>query len=148
MKFTPKTAEQIEKEQTSFAPFPNGEYDFEFEDATDEVSQSSGNDMIKLKVNIYNAEGSRRVVFDYLTTGKAEYKLRHCAEACGLLADYENGSIEAEQFIGHSGKCKVRAVPAKDGYPAKNDIQDYIVKPNAVKVVLKQTEPESDIIPF
>jgi hypothetical protein len=122
MKFKPKS----EREVSSAGLFPPGEYDFEIVEATEDTSKS-GNDMIVMKVSIFNQEGQRRFVFDYLVdTDGGAYKIRHCAESVGLLASYERGELEADDLVGKAGTCKVGIQKDKTGnYPDKNVINDY-----------------------
>lgn len=121
MKFAPKTAAEIDSGDL----WPNGTYDFEIASA-EEATSKAGNDMIKLRVKIFNDAGQSQTVFDYLMESVA-YKLRHACEACGLLGDYEAGELNAEDFEGKSGTCKVNVQKDKSGqYPDKNGITDYL----------------------
>jgi hypothetical protein len=120
MRFAPKTDEEIATDNLLAA----GEYDFEVRGAVDDVSKK-GNDMIKLTLAVFDDAGSFRTITDYLLESLA-YKLKHACEAVGLSAAYEAGEVEALDFVGKSGRCKVKVDPAKDGYPAKNSIADYI----------------------
>lgn len=123
MRFEPKT----EAEVASGDLWQPGTYDFEISEATEEVSKA-GNEMIKLKLLIYNEDGNRRVVFDYLME-KVPYKLRHCAVACGLQNKYESGVLTADDLIGHAGRCKISIRKDKTGqYPDQNQIADYLVE--------------------
>jgi len=124
MRFTPKSDEQIKKE-SNFSLFPKGDYDFEIKQATDKVS-SARNEMIELRVTVYNSEGSSRGIFDYLIESVI-WKVHHCAQACGLEAEYNAGKLEAYMFEGKVGRCKVVITPAKGEWPEKNTIADYIV---------------------
>lgn len=124
MDFKPKD----EKDLNSFDLLPDGSvYDFEVLEATDETSKS-GNDMIKLKIGIYTSEKIGPRIFDYLLEAM-EAKLRHFCDSVGLLSEYEQGSLDAYSCRGRSGKCKIGIQPAKDTYPAKNVIKDYICRP-------------------
>lgn len=123
MQFQPKT----EKEIAEADLLPAGIYDFEIASADDKTS-TKGNQMIALKLYVYDAEGAQRVVFDYLMEALA-YKLRHAAGACGLLERYETGHLDSTDFHGKTGKCKIVIQKDKTGqYADKNSVQDYIVK--------------------
>src|ERR1700743_397792 len=98
MKFTPKTDDQIVEDSL----WPEGEYDFEVAYAEDKVSKND-NEMIALKIFVYNGAAESRSVFDYFLESMA-FKLRHPAYACGLGQEYEGGSLTAENFSGKSGK--------------------------------------------
>lgn len=125
MQFTPKT----EKEVAEAGLLPKGTYDFEIVEAKDKVSKSN-NEMIELKVAIYDENGSARFIFDYLLESVA-YKLRHAAYACGLGAHYENGVLSAHDFVGKSGQAEVIIQKDKTGqYSDKNSVRDYVVGAN------------------
>lgn len=125
MRFTPKSENEIASENL-LAP---GVYGFEIADAEDAVSKASGADMIKLTVHVFSEDGSPVTIFDYLME-KVAYKLRHAADVCGLLGKYERGALEAIDFRGKTGRCKVAVQKDKSGqFPDKNSIADYIVTP-------------------
>lgn len=105
--------------------FPEGEYSFEVAEAEDKTS-AAGNEMLAIKLNV-STEDTAHGVYDYLVrTGKTAYKLRHFADAVGMLPDYEKGDLSADKVLGRTGKCKVAVQPEKDGYPAKNVVRDYV----------------------
>lgn len=131
MRFQPKTEKEIQEANL----WPAGIYDFEILPDTkigansystcDRVSKS-GNDMIQLVVKVVNDEGRDRVVIDYLME-QIEYKLRHAAVACGLEDEYESGQLHADQFIGKTGKLKLKIEKDKNGqYADKNAVADYV----------------------
>ena len=121
MKFTPKTEEEIQ-ESSLWQP---GVYDFEIIDA-DEARSKSGNDMIKLHLNVFDANGDSRIMYDYLLEAMP-HKLRHAADACSLLDHYEMGNLEAHQFVAKTGKLKISISKDKTGqYPDRNQISDYV----------------------
>lgn len=159
MRITPKTEEQIKEE--SNVNWPAGEYEFEVvPDATlgqnmvytkDDTS-AKGNDMIVLVLRVYNAKGQSRIIIDYLLEAMA-FKLRHACEACGLLAKYQGGELHAHDFVGKTGKLKLKIQPAKGEYKEKNVVDDYIVSANAHTVAKgngfqPQAEALDDEIPF
>lgn len=122
MQFTPKT----EKEIIEANLWPASEYGFTIAKAEDTVSKG-GNPMIKLTMNIVNNEARSMIIFDYLLEA-IEYKLRHCAEACGLLGKYETGHLNAIDFEGKEGTLKLVIQKGNDQYPNdKNSVADYIV---------------------
>lgn len=119
MRTTPKT----EKELAEVGLWPAGTVDFEVLTA-EETTSSKGNDMIKLKIKIFNDAGESKTVLDYLLDAMPG-KLRHAAEAFGLLQEYEAGGFEAIDCEGKTGKCKIK-IDKSEGYPDKNGIADYI----------------------
>lgn len=137
MKFEPKS----EKEVSNANLLPLGTYDAEVGTAEDKVS-AAGNEMIKLDLSVYDATGKTHFVYDYLLEALA-YKLRHAAEACGLLERYEAGNLEAEDFIGKTCKVKIKVQVDKDGkYPDKNVIQDYVIPAKKVQSISKDAIEE------
>lgn len=148
MRTTPKS----EKELAEAGLWPAGTYDFEVLTAEDTTSRK-GADMIKLKVKIYNDEGQSQTVFDYLLDAMA-HKLRHAAEAFGLLDEYEAGGFDAIDCEGKTGKVKIK-IEKSEGYPDKNAIADYIVTPSVVGMVKAEKKARvagggdlDDSIPF
>lgn len=148
MRFDPKT----EKEIAEGGLLPLGNYDFEVTYAEEKQSKT-GNDMIELKVRIYDNEGQGRTIFDYLvSTDGSAYKIRHFAYSIGMGDDYERGELRADKLIGATGKAKVFIKKDKSGqYPDKNAIADYL--PPAVKNGATLTPAEGraaldDDIPF
>jgi len=150
MRFTPKSEKEIAESNL----LPEGEYPFEISSGADKISKA-GNEMIELWVRVYKPDGSFNQVADYLMESMA-YKLRHAAEACGLLDKYEAGSIVGTDFVGKTGMLKLNITKDKAGqYPDKNGIKDYIVpKEGEAKVAIpkdalqKTVDPMADDIPF
>ncbi len=146
MRFTPKT----EKEISESNMLPEGEYTFEVSSGADKISKS-GNEMIELWVRVYKPDGTFNQVADYLLESIA-YKLRHAAEACGLLDKYEAGTILGTDFIGKTGTLKLGIQKDKTGaYPDKNTIKDYILpKEGESRVALPKDKNDGleDAIPF
>lgn len=150
MKFTPKTEEEIQKESSKFGPWPNGVYDFEVFEAEDKTSKN-GNDMLVLTLHIFNPDGHRRTVYDYLLEN-IPHKLKHAAEACGLHRQYTSGSLDKDDFYGKTGRLKLGIQPERDGYPAKNVVRDYLpakpVNGAAVSAPVSRKVDLDDEIPF
>lgn len=145
MNFEPKTEMELQSEALA----PDGDYNFEVLEASDETSKKSGNPMIKVNLGLYFGEAIRWRTFDYLLPAMAS-KLRHFCDTTGLLAKYESGQLRAVDCVGRSGKCRVIVEEDKSGqYPDKNKVSDYVVR--AAKPLEKQAsaEPETpDDIPF
>ena len=121
--FKPKTEKEIEEEMI----FPAGDYDFDVLTAEDTVSKSSGNSMIKIKLGVYVGSQIRRID-DYLLPAMSA-KLRHFCDTTGLLSKYEAGTLEAADCLGRAGRVKIAVDPAKEAYPAKNVVKDYVCRP-------------------
>lgn len=144
MRFQPKT----EKEVAEAGLWKAGLYDFEIAEAAEKIS-AKGNDMIELKIRVYDADGNWRGVFDWLVdTEGGAFKTRHFADCTGMLAEYEKGELRAEDLVSKTGRCKLVIKKDKSGeYPDKNAIADYI-KPGTGEVT-KAADPDlDDSIPF
>jgi hypothetical protein len=122
MRFAPKSENEIAADGL----LTPGIYDFQITDAEDAISKASGAEMIKLTINVFNEDGTATVIYDYLME-KVAYKLRHAAEACGLLGAYDRGELDAIDFRDRTGRCKVAVQKDRSGqYPDKNSIADYL----------------------
>lgn len=121
MKFKPLS----DKEIAEMNLWPEGVYGFEILAATDEVSKS-GNEMIKVKLAVFNNDGRQTVLFDYLLESMA-FKLKHVAKVTGNLDKYEAGVLLAADLVGKSGNLKLKIQKDKTGqYPDKNVVADYV----------------------
>lgn len=121
MKFTPTTEEQ--QERRTFEPFPAGEYDYTVEEAADETSKA-GKPMIHITLFVYNAEGHKRVVHDYLLASAA-WKIKQFAASAGLLDRYDSGEIEAYEMVGKTGRLKLK-IESSEQYGDQNKVAFYI----------------------
>lgn len=152
MPYVAKSEEQLAKEGL----LPDGEYDFEVT-ATDDKPSKSGNEMFTLSLNVFGDDGNGHFVKDYIALGSnfGERKLRHAADACGLIAVYESGKLKAADFMGKSGKVKIKTQAGNADFPMpKNTVADYVKRTPGLdpvkaehKAVAKQVE-EEDSIPF
>jgi hypothetical protein len=118
-----------------------------------EKESSQGNDMAELEVWIFDKTGNRRLVFDYLVnTDKAAWKVHRFAASCGLLPQYQTGTLISNEMIGRTGLCKITTQKATQEYAAKNIIQDYIKAPGVATPASKRTKAAADdlddVIPF
>lgn len=149
MRFTPKTDEEIKAASPDFEPWPIGDVDFEIAEAIERQS-AAGNDMIELKMLIFNHEGRRRVISDYLLSNQ-QWKLKQACYSCGMHAAYDNGVTDAEDFVGRTGKLKIGVQPASEQYKAKNKVTAYIAsssRPTERHERVPATADLDDEIPF
>lgn len=102
-----------------------GTYDFEVVE-TDDKPSKKGNDMVTLKLHVFESDGTPRIIFDYLVPEALPHKFKHACNACGLLAEYEAGTIEASSFMGRTGKAVIAIQPAQGQYLEKSIIKDYV----------------------
>jgi hypothetical protein len=148
MKFDPNAV--TEKVKSTFDPWQIGEYDFEVAEAEERQSKA-GNDMIAVRLNVFNAEGGRCVVFFYILSNQV-WKLKQFAEATGMLADFEAGEMSAELMVGRTGRVKLGIEPAQNGYEAKNSVKAFLPGKQAPKQApARMKVPAGDLedeIPF
>lgn len=125
MKVTPKT----EKEIAEANLLKIGIYDAEVIKAEDTMSKA-GNDMIALTLRVFG-EDVAVLVNDFLLDAIA-YKVRHAAEAMGLLSDYETGHLTASDMMGKTVRVRIAIQKDKNGqYPDRNGVADYVVDKSA-----------------
>jgi hypothetical protein len=120
MKFNPSTEEDL----AARAIWTSGIYPFRILDAEEKLSSGKGNPMLELKIEITKRDGSTRIVRDYLLAQRPE-KLLHAARVCGVSDKYLAGELEADDFVGKTGKLKLGIQRSKE-WPTKNVVQDYI----------------------
>ncbi len=121
-------------------PFRPGEYDFIIQ-SVEETTSAKGNDMLKLTLHVFDKEGEKRTVFDYILSSQAgQWKARHMMEAIGMTEQYELGTIDPIAIEGRPGRCKLGIEPGNAQYPAKNKVQDYI-SPTAAKAAPAASRP-------
>lgn len=143
MKFTPKTNEEIAMD--GLIP-DKAICDFEIVAGYDKTSKA-GNEMIELKINVFDSSGRGRIINDYIME-KIPHKLRHACEACGLLDNYNSGSLMGSDFTGRTGRCKIGVDQGSADFPLpKNKIVDYI-KPSGPIVNALTKDVFNDEVPF
>lgn len=101
-----------------------GVYPFEVIAASEVLSQN-GNEMIKLKLAVFGADGQQVHVFDYLLE-KLAYKIRHFCEHTGMLDKYEKGTLSELDCEGKAGYVQLGIDPAKGIFMPKNSVKDYV----------------------
>lgn len=150
--YQPKTEEQIAKEGL----LPEAIYEAEIIESEAKTSKS-GNEMIALKVKVFDEEGGQHIVFDYIVFGNnfGERKFRHAAVACNLLDKYTAGKLEADDFVNTMCRVEVKQQKGTTEYPnPKNIIFDYIERDQDLQAIKKQVAPKksdedlNDGIPF
>ena len=125
MRITVRTPAELQAESSrSNNIWPRGNYDFEVMAAEEKVSKS-GNEMIELRLRVYDAAGNSQTIWDYLLDNIA-YKIAHACETMGLADQYAVGELHAEDFIGKTGKLVLYIRKAENGYAEKNAVADYV----------------------
>ena len=158
-RYTPKTEQELAEEGL----IPSKTIcDVEVAEAVDKPSKA-GNPMITLKLNVFDDTGAMRAIYDYIvpSTNFGERKLRHAADAFGLMEKYEAGTVWAEDFLNQMGKAEIGQSKPTDEYPLpKNIVTDYIGRAEATvmqddsrkkpmkKAAKATSEDLGDSIPF
>jgi len=145
MRLTPMSDEQL----AVMNLLPDGEYQFEVTNAEDTKSKS-GNDMIKLTLTVWDAEGRQHTVYDYLLEAMPK-KLKHFAKHLGLITKYESGELLADDCIGKCGTLDLIIQEDKSGkYPPRNSVADYVEKKDFVNhgSPVKEGDLFDDDLPF
>lgn len=144
MKHTPQTDEQI----AASGLLEAGTYDFEVRTAEDKTS-SKGNEMIEVKLNVFDTDGSVKQITDWIMPQMAK-KFKHFHNATDMMAKYESGSLVADDVIGKTGKCMIKQEPYtnKDGLKVmSNKVDDYVKRENLGTEPMNKDVAE-DSIPF
>jgi len=119
MKFPPRTEQEVSR------ILAEGNADFVVDAADENISKTSGNVSIKLTLRCTDKNFKTGTVFDYLSP-HMEYKLRHFCVGTGLENEYETGLLMPSMCIGRRGTLKLKIEKAKDTYPDKNVVIDYL----------------------
>lgn len=124
MRFTPKSEQEIQQER--FPLLAKGKYHFEIFRAEEKVSKR-GTEMIALGLRIMDSGlNNVGICNDFLMAGPMEFKIKHCADACGLSAAYQTGELHAGQFLHKTGICEIGIQKDKTGqYSDRNCVNDY-----------------------
>lgn len=148
MTYIPKTEETLAKEGL----LPEGIYDFEVIETSDQPSKK-GNDMFTLKLYVFDNDGSQRFIFDYIALGNnfGERKLRHAADACGLMDTYNSGKLTDRDFLNKCGKILLKQQNGTADFPMpKNIVSDYLSRDDsggaAHDAPAKPIKPAGEII--
>lgn len=106
-----------------------GEYAFQVKSIAEKPTKSGNNHQLEVEISIV-ANGRENTLRDWVLTDHEEmgWKLRHFAATCGLIQRYDNKTLEARDFLGKNGICKLAVKEyEKDGEKMKgNSVVDYI----------------------
>jgi hypothetical protein len=105
MKFEPLSEQE---ERDLFLPLAAGKASFVIKKSDAHHSPSSGNDGIKIVLNVTDCNGTHGVVVDYLMNSKHPYprmKIKAFCQSVGQVAMYEAGTIDPQSLEGLRGEC-------------------------------------------
>lgn len=128
-----------------------GDYDFQVSMAVEKISKS-GNEMIELILDVYDQDGNKYKVWDYLvSTPKALFKIKNFCEAVGLGDKFKSNELTADECVDMHGRCHVGVRPATGEYKESNNV-DYYIESKAKLAPVSNEKPVDDLedsdIPF
>ncbi len=110
---------------------PEGIYEFVVTKAEEKISQS-GNEMIRLSLQIWDKAGKEHFVFCNLLNAMP-HLLKHFCEATNLMDSYNSGILTHYNCENVSGHCKIIIEKGKikcpsplEFYPDKNVVKDFL----------------------
>lgn len=152
MRFTPFSKEEAEKKRVGL--LPEGRYNARVIAATDKVSQSSGNEMIELELEVFGPDGSV-VIKDWLIAiDSMAWKTQHFSEAAGLERVYASGSLAETDCVGKSVCVDIKVQQPKPGdkyQRPQNRVMDYMAQGFADPLPARAAQPakaDDEEIPF
>lgn len=153
-------SEQEANNQNTSAPIPEGEYQFKVTGCGEQTSKS-GNPMlvVKFAVKMPNGLGTQGILRNHtewlLLTEQWQWKLRHLADACGLLAKYEANTLDALDLIGRTGRFHLTHQTNQDTGQVNARVKVYhkrSTQPVAAEPAVKQNQEVhaefNDDVPF
>ena len=115
MRFEPKSDKEL------YGLLDDGEYDFEIIEAKDDVSKTSGNEMLVVTAKVFGPDKDHTIK-DYITNNG---KLKKLCDTLGMMDAYNAGDLPAIDLVGACGKCKV-GIEKSEQYGDKNRIVSYV----------------------
>lgn len=153
MKYEYVDPQVLDKQKNVLTP---GSADFEIKAAEDTVSQSSQKDMIKLTVQVWDADGKSGNIFDYLVgSANCVWKIKEFCDSIGKPQWYAPGfELKADDLIGQTGKAIIAIEKSRDEkYGDRMKIKSYL-PPKVSDAVKTSTPPPTktdfvdDDVPF
>lgn len=125
-------------------PIPEGEYEVGILNSTDEISKTSGKEMIKLEVQIISGEYKNRKLYQYIVDNEyADQTIYDILTACNKPIP---ATISSSCFRFLSGRVKVRQ-RMYNGEP-RAEIHYWIKPTEQDKAQAKAEDTSADGIPF
>ena len=130
MKFAPRTKDEID----AMSLLKPGIYHFSVANAEDAVSKS-GNEMIKITLDVYDELGNTRQITDFLLEAMASKLFSFC-QATNMTRYYQEGALKASDCLQASayveiGIQKGRDKPEGGTYSDRNEAKRYLSKEEA-----------------
>ncbi len=120
-----------------------GVADFEIVNVQEKTSQNTGNEMLELKLRVWDEDGAEGVVYDYIISSeKTIWKLYQLSKALSGIKIYsEDGCFDPNKLIGQKGKLILKITAPSGEYPARNQVKSYCEFEVAVPEFSKEEIP-------
>lgn len=138
----------LDEQQMADLKIQPGEYPFTVIESKLKISQS-GNSMILLKMQVFDARGKAHIMTDFLIAlDIMSYKIKHFWESVGEPERYKTKN-RVSDYENKSGYCRVAPQKNKQrGGLVENRIVDYILKEEEEILSRDNSLIEDDDIPF
>jgi hypothetical protein len=134
MKFKPRTKEEID----SMNLIKAGVYSFRVANAAEQTSKS-GNEMLKLTLEVFDEQGAPHTVFDYLLEAMPQ-KLYSFCHATNMTQQYQMGQMRDIDCI---DKCAYVEITVEKGQP--NPQGGVYADKNQVKCYLSSNDKKAKV---
>lgn len=104
--------------------WPADDYDGEIASVEETKSKSSGADMLKLGVKVYNKAGQEKIITDYIVNPTGLFKLEQIARAFGKGAEFKANAFDV--FTVREKRLTVSlGIQQSDEFGDKNTVKKY-----------------------
>lgn len=100
--------------------WPEADYDAVLKNVEEKTSKTSGNQMEVWTFEVYNDDGRKQTIWEYVTA-TAAYKIKQLAVALGRKSEFDARKFHAENHIGAGVKLAL-FIDEQLGYEDKNKI--------------------------
>lgn len=104
--------------------WPCGEYEACLRGVMNGTSKTSGNEMETWTIEVFNDDGRKQVIKDYVTSPGGTFKIKQLAAALGKNDEFKDGTFQAEDYIRANFRVDLK-VEAQDGFDNKNRIAKF-----------------------
>lgn len=142
-----------EDNMNSFEVLPEGDYEFEVEEAIIQESKRGGYQWkVTLRMDPTDGKPSRKVWEYFPETEKMKWKFASFLKCVGLIpadSSEEFDTALMKDAVGEIGKCHLGIQPAEGPYPEKNTVKAFLrPEKEAAKEAPKAPVITSDDLPF
>lgn len=106
--------------------WPAGDYDATLVKVEDAISKTSGNEMQKWTIKVYNSQGKETTIFNYVT-GAFPLSIKFLAKALGKEDDFKANRFQADDYVGSNFRVTL-SVEDNGEYGEQNKIKAWLPK--------------------